>query len=109
LRLRGVGFDVVAVQVEVLRGRAPPHLFRADLVRPVPAPEALVTVDVERWHEYKRCSCQRAGRRRAVEQLAQRDHARVLTVYFTGMNAALHEHDRPLRTMSRRGIERAVR
>ena len=51
---------------------------------------------------------ERARRHLAVEHLAQREEARVLAVDLAGMNAALHEHDRPLRAMRRRRVEHAI-
>ena len=45
---------------------------------------------------------------RAVEHLAQREQARVLAVDLAGMDAALHEHDRALRTCADCRVERAI-
>ena len=108
LHFRRVGLDVVAVQVEVLRGRAPAHFFRSDLVRPVPAAEALVAVYVQHRHEDERGGGERARRRSSVEHFTQREQAGVLAVDLAGVNAALHEHDRPLGTMGCGRVEHAI-
>ena len=42
---------VVAVEVQVLRRHAPPHLHRTALVGPIPRTEPLMSVDVEDRHE----------------------------------------------------------
>ncbi len=94
LHFRRVGLGVVAVQVEILGGRAPAHFDRAALVRAVPFLEALVAVDIEYGNENQDLLFQRAGRSLVVEDLAQRQKARVLAVNFAGMDAALHQHHR---------------
>src|SRR5262249_54301181 len=75
-----VRLRVVAIQVEILRSRAPAGFLRTVLVRPVPAAEAFVPVDVEGWHEEYRDTVQGAGSSTVLEQLAQRDEARILPV-----------------------------
>src|SRR3546814_3017427 len=62
LHFRRVGLQVVAVEVVVLRGGAPAHFLGAALVGAVPAPEALVAVDVEHRHEQQHLAVERAGR-----------------------------------------------
>ncbi|MCW0449316.1 hypothetical protein NB706_002150 [Xanthomonas sacchari] len=105
LHLRRVGLDVVAVEVEVLRGGAPAHLFRTTLVWPVPGAEALVPVDVEHRHEQPYLLVQRAARGVAVEQLAQRQEAGVLAVDLAGVDAALDQHYRQLARLRGRRIQ----
>ncbi len=67
LHLRRVGLDVVAVEIEVLRGHAPAHFARATLVGAVPGAEALMAIDVEDRHEQPHHLVQRAARALAFE------------------------------------------
>ncbi len=107
LHLRRVGLDVVAVEVEVLRGGAPAHLLRAALIGPVPGAEALVAIDVEHRHEQPHLLVQRAARGLAVEQLAQRQEAGVLAVDLAGVDAALDQHHRQLARLRGGRLQRA--
>jgi hypothetical protein len=67
-----------------------------------------MAVGVEHRHEQERRRGERAFRRGSVEHFAQHLQACVLAVRFAGMDAALHEHNRPLRTMGRVRVENAV-
>ena len=46
-----VRFEVVSIEIEILRGHPPAHLLGAILIRPVVGTEALVAIDVEDGHE----------------------------------------------------------
>ena len=106
--LRRVELHVVAVEVVVLRGRAPPHLLRAALVGPVPGAEALVAVRVEHRHEQQHDLVQRALGRRSVEHLAQGEEAGVLALDLAGMDAALHQDHRQVACLCGRRVECAA-
>ena len=107
LHFRRVGLHVIAVEVVVLRGGAPAGLFRAALVGPVPAPEALEAVDVEHRHEQPYQLVQRAGRGLAFEHLAQGQETGVLAVDLAGVDAALDQHHRQAAALRLCWIERA--
>ena len=107
LHFRRVGLHVIAVEVEVLRGGAPAGLFRAALVGPVPAPEALEAVDVEHRHEQPHQPVQRAGCSLAFEHLAQGQETGVLAIDLAGVDAALDQHHRQAAALGLGRIERA--
>jgi hypothetical protein len=93
LHLGRLALRVVAIEVHVLRRRAPARLLRAVLIRPIPASDALVTVRVESRHEQHRDLIEQMRRRRAQE-LSQSDEARVLAVALAWMDAALEHEQR---------------
>ncbi len=96
LHLGRVGLHVVAVEVEVLRCRAPAHLLGPALVGTVPAAEALVAVHIEHGHEDEHGLVERALGGAALQHFAQRHEARVLAVDLARMDAALDEdHGEP--------------
>lgn len=108
LHFRCVGLEVVAIEIEVLRGGAPAHLFGATLIGAVPGAEALVAVDVEHRHKYPHQFVEHALAGLAVQQLAQRQKARILAVDLAGMDAALHQHHRQLALRGTGRIQRAA-
>ena len=106
LHLGRVGLQVVAVEVVVLRGGAPAHFLRPALVGTVPGAEPLVAVHVEDGHEHPDQLVQCTVGRPALQYLAQREEAGILSVDLTGVDAALDQHHRqaaPLRLLRRQG------
>ena len=83
LHLGRIRLRVVAIQVEVLRSRAPSHLLGSALVGPVPAPESFVAVDVEDRDKHQHLPVQRAFRGAVLQRFAQGEEARVLAVDFS--------------------------
>ena len=106
LHLGRVGLQVVAVEVVVLRGGAPAHFLRAALVGTVPGAEPLVAVHVEDRYEHPDQLVQCTVGRPALQYLAQREEAGILSVDLTGVDAALDQHHRqtaPLRLLRCQG------
>ena len=108
LHLRRVGLDVIAVEIEVLRGGAPTHLFGAALVGAVPGAEALMAVHIEHRHEDPHHLVEHPFAGGAIKQLAQGQEARVLAIDLAGMDAALHQHHRQCALRRARRIQRAA-
>ena len=106
--LRRLDLHVVTVEVQVLRGHAPTHFFRAALVGPVPGLEPLVAIDVEYGHEQHRGAREGTAADTTFEHFAQRDEARILAVDLARMDAALEQHDRSLARTHGLGVERAI-
>ncbi len=94
LHLGGIRFGVVAVEVVVLGGGAPAHLFGTGLIRAVPPAEALVAVHVEYRDEHQDEGLERARRGLVVQELAYREEAGVLAIDLAGVDAALHQQHR---------------
>lgn len=108
LHFRRVRFDVIAVEIEVLRSGAPAHLFGAALIGAVPGTEALMSVDVEYRYEHPHQLVEHAVAGLAVEQLAQSKKARVLAIDLAGVDAALDQDHRQLALRGRLRVECAT-
>ena len=106
-----------------MSGGAPAGFLGPDLVGTVPAPEALMTIGIERRHEQHGDALQQAigswmhGDMRpgfdldqaiTAEQLAQRGEARILAVGFARMDAGLDHQQRNAALAQRLGRQRAA-
>ena len=93
LHFRRVGLHVIAVQVVVLRGGAPAHFHGAALVGTVPCAEAFMAIHVEHRHEHPDQFVQGPFCSLAFQYFTQCQEACILAIDFTGMDAALDQHD----------------
>ena len=91
--LRRVGLRVVAIEIEVLRGRAKTHLVRAVLVDAVVRTRVLVAVDVEDRQPDEDRVIEQLRVLAADREIAQQHQRRVLAFDLAGVDAGLHEHD----------------
>ena len=93
LHFRRVSLHVIAIQVQVLRRRAPTRLLGAVLIRAIPAAEPLMAVHIERRNKQDGNSLESPGRHRAAQDVPQGHESRVLAVALARMNPTLkHEH-----------------
>ncbi len=105
LHLGRIGFRVVAIEVQILRGRTPTHLLRPDLIRTVPPPEAFVAVGIQYGDEHERRMLESAFGRTPLQHFAQCEEPCVLAVDLTRVNRTLHHDDWVAALLRGRGVE----
>ncbi len=91
MHLGRIRLHVIAIEIEVLRGGAPPHLLWPGLVGAIPMTEALVSVNVEDRYEHQDEVLQSTL---IYQELPQSEQPGVFAIDFAGVDASLHQHHR---------------
>ena len=88
-----IGLHKVAVQVQVLGGVTGTQFFRSVLIDAVGSAEVLVSVYIEYRDKEEAHIIQEVEVLLLYNQVAEEDHACILTIGFAGMNTRFHQND----------------
>ncbi len=107
-RLRRIGLQVIAIQIQVLRLRAPAHLLGSVLIDAVVKAEALMAVGVVNRDDQHHGAVEQRRFALGDHHVAQQRQAGIFAIHLAGVDGVLNEHNGTVRLVQRRRIEDPV-